>query len=255
MDDTVNDVRHAPKPRPRQDQNHQKTRRKTRPLLAVIAGLLLLCGVGFLAYPPLSKMLYKNEANSTNAAFAQRMQQYGADEKDELYRRMVAYNQTLFETGQSGLVDAFSYEQVDFSLKDFGFQEEMIGYLNIPKMEIELPVYLGASRENLNRGAAHLSQTSLPVGGENTNAVIAAHRGMPSADMFRHIDRLAVGDTITLTNFRETLTYQVSDIAIIAPDDIGEVLIQPGEDQITLISCNPYGYNYERYVVYTRRVL
>lgn len=231
-----------------------KPHRKIGRIIAtVVAILLLLCGIAAISYPSISQTIYQTSAKAVNAAFTQRMQQNTTQQQDNLYERMVEYNRNLYESGQSGLVDAFSYEQVDFSLKEFGFEEEMIGYLNVPKMKIELPVYLGASKENLKRGATHLSQTSLPVGGVNTNAVIAAHRGMPSANMFRYIDKLEINDVIYLTNFRGKLTYRVTGITIIAPDDIEEVLIQPGKDIITLITCNPYGDNYERYVVYAER--
>lgn len=247
-------MKQTPAPKGRWDNAVPRRRKGGRVAAIVVSIVLLLSGIIVLLYPVGGQLVYQMQADSVNAAFAQRAHQYKEDEREDLYQRIVAYNRHLYETGQDGLVDAFSYEQVDFSLMEFGFEEEMIGYLNIPAMDIELPVYLGASRENLARGAAHLSQTSLPVGGENTNAVIAAHRGMASADMFRHIDRLVVGDTLTLTNFRETLIYQVRSIAIIAPDEIDKVLIQTNKDMITLISCNPYGYNYERYVVYTERV-
>lgn len=223
-------------------------------LAMIVASLLLLAGIAVIAYPPISNAVYEAGARQASAAFAGRAQQHPASEVEELYRQMVAYNAALYESGQNGLVDAFSYEQVDFSLKEFGFDEEMIGSVSIPKMKLELPVYLGASRENLNRGAAHLSQTSLPVGGVNTNAVIAAHRGMPGANMFRYINKLAIGDAVYVTNFKETLEYQVAEIAIIKPNEIDKVLIQPGRDLVTLITCNPYGYNYERYVVYAERV-
>lgn len=240
-----------------EDGGKKRTRRLGKKILVILAVLLFLSGTGLLTYPVITRTLYRMEAESINAAFSERMEQARCDhprEYDELYEKMVAYNEELFRTGQSGLVDAFSYEQVDFSLREFGFSEDMIGYISIPKMDVELPVYLGASAENLDRGAAHLSMTSLPVGGDNTNAVIAAHRGHATADMFSNIDVLQPGDTVTVTNYRETLRYQVADIAIIRPDEIDRVLIQPGRDLVTLITCNPRGYNYERYVVYCERV-
>lgn len=235
------------------DGGKRKNRRMRGKILVILAALLFLSGAALVAYPSVTRSLYRVEAENINSAFTVRMEEARRDDpggQDDLYEKMLQYNQELYRTGQSGLVDAFSYEQVDFSLRDFGFDEEMIGYLSIPEMKVELPVYLGASAENLDRGAAHLSMTSLPVGGENTNAVIAAHRGHATADMFADIDILQRGDPVTMTNYRETLTYQVSDIAIIKPDEIDRVLIQPGRDMITLITCNPRGYNYERYVVY-----
>lgn len=210
--------------------------------------------MGILFWPGISEFSYQIQAQRTIRGFSERTALYSETEQDVLYQQMVLYNGRLYKSGQEQLVDAFSYETVDFSLKEFGFAEEMAASLSIPRLDLELPVYLGADKENLRLGAAHLTQTSLPVGGVNTNAVIAAHRGMSGAKMFRHIDQLEIGDMIYVTNFRETLTYQVAEISIIKPDEINRILIQPGRDLVTLISCNPYGYNYERYVVYGERL-
>ena len=151
-------------------------------------------------------------------------------------------------------MDPFSYQQVAFSLRQWGFDEDIIGSIEIPRMGIELPIYLGATDENMARGAAHLSQTSLPVGGENTNAVIAAHRGYSRAAMFRDIEVLQTGDEVIIKNFHDTLIYQVSEIKILKPTDIDMILIQPGRDLVTLITCHPYRHNYQRYAVYCERV-
>lgn len=231
----------------------QKKKSPKRRVLILVSLALLIAGLGVLAYPNITRQLYRVQAESINAEFMERMERYTEEERDELYERMLAYNRALYEGGQNGLVDAFSYEQVDFSLVEFGFEEEMIGYLSIPALDLELPIYLGASRENLNRGAAHLSKTSLPIGGNNANAVIAAHRGMPTTDMFRYIDRLEVGDPIYIRNYREQLEYEVAEIAIILPHEIDKVMIQPGRDMVTLVTCHPYGQNKERYVVYAQR--
>jgi sortase A len=120
-------------------------------------------------------------------------------------------------------------------------------------MDIKLPIYLGASEENMKKGAVHLTETSLPIGGKNTNCVIAAHRGFSGAPMFREIEKLKKGDKIYITNFWYKMTYQVVDIEIINPDDVEKVLIQKGRDLVTLSTCHPYRYNYQRYIVYCER--
>lgn len=102
-------------------------------------------------------------------------------------------------------------------------------------------------------GAAHLTQTSYPIGGENTNCVLAAHRGYYKAPMLREVERLQIGDTVYLQNFRETLTYTVSELRIIDPSDVDALLIQPGRDLLTLVTCHPLGSNRQRYVVYCER--
>jgi len=227
-------------------------------ILIISALILLIAGLTVILYPYVCQYLYKFHSRQVILNYAQRMKTYDQPESDNdwewLYELMVRYNMELYASGQSGLTDAFSYQQVDFSLIRFGFDEEMIGYLSIPKMNIELPIYLGADRENLAKGAAHLAQTSLPVGGINTNTVIAAHRGMKTAAMFRDIEELEIGDEVTITNFCETLRYRVAEINIINPTNIEAILIQPGRDLVTLITCHPYRHNYQRYVVYCERV-
>jgi sortase A len=104
-----------------------------------------------------------------------------------------------------------------------------------------MPIYLGASNENLLKGACVISNTSMPIGGENTNCVLAGHRSMYSATMFRHLDMVQVGDSVLITNLWERLVYTVVQIRIIEPSDVGEILIQEGRDLLTLITCHPYG--------------
>ncbi|MCI8331614.1 MAG: class C sortase [Clostridiales bacterium] len=237
---------------------------KGRKIITGIALLMLIVGIGLLAYPHMSQYFFQKQAETAihtfqNAVAQEQKQdaQNSASEQgslQELYQKMQAYNEELFITGQAGLVDPFSYEQPSFDLSAFGFAENIVGYIEIPRIDVCLPIYLGASKENMEKGAVHLSQTSLPIGGQNTNCVIAAHRGSLRGFMFRNIHKLAIGDDIFITNFKETLTYRVTQTKIIDPDDIGEVMIQSGEDMVTLSSCHPLGSNHQRYLVYAKRV-
>lgn len=171
-----------------------------------------------------------------------------------LYEAMEAYNKRIYESGQTGLCDAWAYQVASFDLQAFGVEDGAIGVISIPAMDVELPIYLGASTDNMAKGAVHLSQTSLPIGGADTNCVIAAHRGWYGAPYFRYIDLLKIGDEVFVRNLWETLTYKVTDIRIINPDDVDQILIQPGKDMLTLLTCHPYasGGRY-RYVVYCER--
>lgn len=181
-------------------------------------------------------------------------QRESAENMEQLLRAMQEYNLQLFENGQENLTDPWSYQQSGLDLKAYGVDDNIIGVLTVPKMEIELPIYLGASAENMAKGAALMGQTSFPVSGENSNAVLAGHRGWKGIPMFREIERLQTGDTLTIQNFWETLTYQVTDIKILMPDDIEAVLIQPGKNMVTLITCHPYTKNVRRYVVYCEQI-
>ena len=173
----------------------------------------------------------------------------------ELYEAMQQYNAQIYESGQAGLTDAWAYQQASFDLTAYGVEDGAMGVISIPKMDVELPIYLGATYDNMAKGAVHLSQTSLPIGGIDTNCVIAAHRGWYGAPYFRYIDLLEAGDEVYITNLWETLTYEVTSIKVIEPNDIDEILIQPGRDMLTLLTCHPYasGGRY-RYVVYCDRV-
>ena len=160
----------------------------------------------------------------------------------------------MYAEKQRDLKDLFSYQQPDISLEAYGLAGNTIGFIAIPKMDIKLPILLGANTENMWHGAVHLTETSSPIGGENTNCVLAAHRGSSRGAMFRDIEKLEIGDTIYIRNFRETLRYQVVELRIISPTDVNDLLIQQGRDLVTLITCHPYRHNYQRYVVFCERV-
>ena len=173
----------------------------------------------------------------------------------ELWADMVRYNEAIYTQGQAGLSCEYDYQKPSFRLSDYGLGDEVFGVISIPAMELEMPIFLGATEQHMADGAAHLSQTSLPIGGENTNCVIAGHRGYNGASYFRYIDKLKVGDMVSITNLWETLTYRVCEIKIIDPHDVTEILIQPGRELLTLLTCHPYASGgKQRYVVFCERV-
>ena len=173
----------------------------------------------------------------------------------ELWADMVCYNEAIYTQGQAGLSCEYDYQKPSFTLTQYGLADEVFGVISIPAMELEMPIFLGATEQHMADGAAHLSQTSLPIGGENTNCVIAGHRGYNGASYFRYIDKLKVGDMVSITNLWETLTYRVCEIKIIDPHDVTEILIQPGRELLTLLTCHPYASGgKQRYVVFCERV-
>ena len=222
-------------------------RRRKRKGITVAAVLLLVVGLGVLFFPQLHQLFFQQQINQVKKEFMQERLP-----GDDLYEFLKKENERLFAEGQSGLVDAFSYERPAVDLSRYGIKDNCIGFISLPFIKIELPIYLGANTENMLKGAVHMTETSYPIGGENTNSVIAAHRGR-SVRQFREIDKIRIGDLITITNFRETLVYRACEIKIIYPDDIQEIQIKSGRDLITLISCHPLGNNYQRYVVYCER--
>lgn len=158
----------------------------------------------------------------------------------DLWSDMVSYNEEIFRSGQEGLSCEYSYEKPSFSLTEYGLPDEVFGAIRIPKLSLEMPVYLGATEKHMAAGAAHLSQTSLPIGGMNTNTIIAGHRGYGGASYFRYINELVAGDRIYLTNIWETLTYEVVEIKIIMPNEVKAIHIQEGRELLTLLTCHPY---------------
>ena len=221
----------------------------------VLAALLAVAGICVMLWPVFTG--HRLQAD-TDAA----VQEFLADRDEpeqqypELLADLQAYNQRIYTEKQSGLVDLEACETPAADLTAYGIDDEIIGVLEIPAMELTMPVYLGASDAHLAAGASVLGNTSAPIGGDNTNCVIAGHRGWHGADYFRHIDRLQVGDTVTLTNLWETLTYTVADIQIIQPHEVDKIKIQQGRDLLTLLTCHPYASGgKQRYVVYCERVM
>ena len=173
----------------------------------------------------------------------------------ELWDSMTAYNQQIYTDGQSTLSEAGAYQATLFSLTDYGLPDETFGVISIPTLDLEMPLYLGATDENMAKGAAVLSGTSLPIGGSNTNAVIAGHRGWGGAAYFRYITELSIGDEVVITNLWERLWYRVVGTKIIEPHEIENILIQPGRDMVTLLTCHPYASGgKQRYLVYCQRI-
>ena len=225
-------------------------------VIIIIAILFIIFGVFLFCYPSVSNYVYEQNVQEKKEEFVVKI---SADENvstfDKLYQELQNRNQELYENKQENLVDPFSYEQPTIDLSEYGISDNIIGDIRIPKMNVELPILLGANSVNMKKGAVHLTETSYPIGGANTNSVIAAHRGYGKAVLFRNIDKLVVGDKIYIQNFKEELSYEVYDIKLVDPDDTSELLILEGEDIITLITCHPYRVNTQRYIVKAKRIL
>lgn len=218
----------------------------------VLAALLAVAGICVMLWPVFTGHRLQADTDEAVQSFLEERkpeQQY-----PELLADLQAYNQRIYAEKQSGLVDLEACEESAADLTAYGIEDEIIGVLEIPAMELTMPVYLGASDAHLAAGAAVLSNTSAPIGGDDTNCVIAGHRGWKGADYFRHIDRLAVGDEVRITNLWETLIYAVTDIEIIQPHEIEKIKILQDRDLLTLVTCHPYASGgRQRYLVYCER--
>ncbi len=220
----------------------------------VLAALLAVAGICVMLWPAFTGHRLQSGTDAAVQSFLEERkpeQQY-----PELLAALQEYNRQLYAEKQSRLIDLEACEEPAADLTAYGIEDEIIGVLEIPAMELTMPVYLGASDAHLAAGAAVLGNTSAPIGGNSTNCVIAGHRGWKGADYFRHIDRLQVSDTVKLTNLWEILTYTVTDIEIIQPHEVDKIKIQQGRDLLALLTCHPYASGgRERYVVYCERVL
>ncbi|MCD8110154.1 MAG: class C sortase [Clostridiales bacterium] len=233
----------------------------------IVCVVFLAAGIGIFFSPAASSWLQEQESTKVMEAFDEAVETGGAQEStqddaqestglitpsDTLWESIQAYNLQLWENGQAEFRDAWSVTQTPSSVE--GLEGEVFGYIEIPAMDAALPLYVGASTSNLAKGAAILGATSLPVGGENTNSVIAAHRGYRGIPFFREIEKLGVGDAVYITNPWGTLGYRVEAIDIIGPYDSDKVMIQAGKDMVTLMTCHPYrSHGKYRYVVYCVR--
>ncbi len=172
----------------------------------------------------------------------------------QLWDDMVAYNEHIYQQGQADLSDNTAYQTPSFFLRQYGVEQETFGVITIPKLELTMPIFLGATDYNMAMGAAVLSQTSIPIGGKNTNSIIAGHRGYNGASYFRYITDLSIGDRVIITNLWEELTYEVCETRIVEPSAIDEILIQEGRDLITLLTCHPYASGgRQRFLVFCER--
>ena len=217
--------------------------------LALAVDLVLMV---ILCQPIAAPIVYEQTAKEEVAVVEQGQKKPGIHQ--DLREAMEAYNLQLSQD-QSGLDSVGSYEAPGLNLEDYGMEaDDAVGYVEIPAMDVTLPLYLGASRAHMNDGATVLGQTSMPIGGISTNCVIAAHRGWNGKAMFRDVELLQEGDLVYLTNLWETLTYQVTGISIIWPDEVEAVAIQPSQDMVTLLTCHPYIVGTHRYLVYCQRV-
>lgn len=171
---------------------------------------------------------------------------------DRLYRDSVAYNEKLKTNQYDLLINEDSYQQMSLNLQNYGVPNNVYGYISAPTIDMELPIYLGGSSENMSYGAAHLTFTSLPIGGESTNCVLAAHTGYIGKIFFDYIRNLNIGDNVQITNYWNKLSYRVIDKQVYKKYQSEDCYIKKGKDFLTLITCANGGA--DRYYVICERV-
>ena len=226
-------------------------KKKRNVISTAILVVLLLVGLSVMLYPTVSDWWNSRVQTSAIATYNQSVEQMDTGDKERLLMEAHSYNATLSHLTApfTNWEDAGNYGKI-LDISGTG----IMGYISIPKIQVELPIYHGTSAEVLNVAVGHLQGSSFPVGGENTHAVISAHRGLPSAKLFSDLDQLVEGDTFTVTILDEVLTYEVEKIFIVKPDELDKLAIIPGGDYVTLMTCTPYGVNSHRLLVRAHRV-
>ena len=218
--------------------------RKHKTVIFLTLGFLV--GICILLYPTLSD--YWNSKTQSRAVtnYESVLENLDEDVYKSIFENAYAYNKALYETNYP-LID---YKNVPGYYETLSVTDnDMIGYLKIDCIGVELPIYHGTSDAVLNKGVGHLEGSSLPVGGENTHCIMSAHRGLPSSKLFTDLDRVELGDTFQIVVLDQVLTYQVDFIKIIEPNDVSNMQIIEGGDYCTLFTCTPYGINTHRLVV------
>ena len=225
----------------------------------LVIGIIFLAGLSLLLYPFVANQWNNYRQKQLISGYEQAVSEKEAAEGidyDAERKKAEDYNEALlpcvlpdsFALAESSGVDPVYMNTLNIA------GDEMMGSVEIPKINIKIPIYHTTEEEVLNKGAGHLEGSSLPVGGANTHAVISAHRGLPSASLFTDLDQLKEGDHFLIHVLNETLCYEVDKISVVKPEDTSALAVEDGQDLVTLLTCTPYGVNTERLLVRGHRV-
>ena len=224
-------------------------------IITICAAVLFFAALGLTLYPLISNYVNQKYASEIQTAYQELIQQTDDSVLQEAKQRAVTYNLAI----TPGTADAYSEEALVSAAEDYNSQlniagNGIMGYVEIPKIQVNLPIYHGTDAEVLDRGVGHLLGSSLPVGGENTHTILSGHSGMASQKMFTDLEQLTQGDVFYLNVLNETLAYQVIQISTVLPYETELLSIVPGTDLCTLVTCTPYGVNSHRLLVRGSRI-
>ncbi len=218
----------------------------------IVLVAIFFIGLCVLLYPTISDFWNEKRQSKAIMNYDELLVDLTPEDFAEYFEKADNYNRKLRRmnapmSGYSALEKEY-YSTLDIN------GDGMMGYITIEKIKVQLPIYHGTSAKVLNSAVGHVEGTSLPVGGENTHAVLSAHRGLPSAKLFTNLDKVEVGDVFTVTILDRTITYQVDQIRVVLPNKTEDLQIQKGEDFCTLVTCTPYGINTHRMLVRGTRI-
>lgn len=228
-----------------------KKEKKSSKLPTIILCVILLVGVCIMAYPTVSDLWNERHASRSIASYIEQVDNTSQAMKEELLREADDYNRTL-DMGVHFKLDEEAYAHYESVLDITG--TGIMGYVQIPSIHVNLPVYHGTDEAVLQIAAGHIAGSSLPTGGAGTHAVISGHRGLPSARLFTDLDRLVEGDIFMVTVLDRVCTYQIDQIHVVFPEEIADLAIEEGKDYMTLVTCTPYGINTHRMLIRGHRI-
>ena len=215
--------------------------------------LVILLGAGAATYPLIASINNERTQSLVQTEYEEKLQQLDTSEIDEALKKAHEYNKTI-STVQIEDIDKIKENLPDYEDLLNLANNGIMGYIEIPTINIDLPIYHGTTGAAMEKGAGHMEGTSLPVGGVGTHAVISAHSGMAGAKLFTDLDKLKLGDVFFVTVCNEKLAYEVDNIAVVEPTDIDLIRIDTQQDYVTLLTCTPYGVNTHRLLVRGHRV-
>lgn len=221
-------------------------------LSTILLFLVFFIGLSLLLYPTFSDWWNSMHQTKAISSYSEAVASMDNEEYDKIWSAAWDYNRSLVDRPNDYLLSEEQRETYN-TLLDIG-QNGIMGYIEIPKIDVTLPVYHGTSESVLQVAIGHLDWTSLPVGGAGSHCVVSGHRGLPSAKLFTDLDKMEEGDTFLLRILDEVLTYEVDQIKIVEPNVTQDLLIVEGEDFCTLVTCTPYGINTHRMLVRGRRI-
>ena len=221
-------------------------------LSTIILFLVLIIGLSLVLYPTFADWWNSFHQSKAVASYVEQVSNMDDEKYQEIWSAAWEYNQSLIDRPNSYLLSEEQRENYNALLNIGG--NGIMGYIEIPKLDVVLPLYHGTEEGVLQVAIGHLEWTSLPVGGESSHCVVSGHRGLPSARLFTDLDKMEVGDTFMLRILDEVLTYEVDQIRIVEPHVTEDLLIVEGEDLVTLVTCTPYGINTHRMLVRGHRI-
>ena len=211
--------------------------------------LIFIIGLVLCTYPIISNFIEYHDQSKVISTYENKMSRITEEEMQQIMQEAIQWNQDLY-LAQKGIksYDSLKYEET------LNISKGVMGSLEIPNIDVNLPIYHGTSDEILSVGVGHLSDTSLPVGGKNTHCVLTGHRGLPSSKLFTRLDELENGDLFYIYVCNEIHAYKIDDIKVVDPEEITGFEIEDGQDKVSLVTCTPYGINTQRLIVTGHRI-